>query len=139
MEAEKWTHNAHEARFDPPDTVWITFHGRTELEDVRWTADLFRQLAEKAGPLIVASDVRDSSITPEAREFIVGETKPSWIRAALYIGTPLPQRAMGKAINLALILMGKRPLEMVFVDDAGQAREWIERAHARRTRDRRAR
>ena len=41
MEAEKWTFNTHEARFEPPDTVWITFRGKTELEDVRWAAALY--------------------------------------------------------------------------------------------------
>ncbi len=131
MAAEKWTFHAHEAWFDPPDTVWITFHGRTELEDVQWAAGLFRQLAERGGPIFISSDVRDSSIGAEARNYIVRETRPEWIRAALYIGSGLAQRAMGKAINLALILMGKRPVEMVWVDDTRQAQEWIEKAHAR--------
>lgn len=138
MQAEEWTFNTHEARFEPPDTVWITFRGRTELEDVRWAADLFRQLAAN-GPIFIASDVRDSTLTTEARDFIAREGMPELVRAALYIGSPFPQKAMGKAINLTAILMGKPTVEMVFVDDADQAREWIEKARARRPRGRSAR
>ncbi len=131
MEAEKWTFNAHEAHFEPPDVVWIKWHGKTELEDVRWAANLYRQLATARGPLYIASDVRDASISADARNYIAREAKPEWFRVALYMGAGLPQRAMGKAINLALMLLGKPTVEMVFVDDVVQMREWIERRRAR--------
>jgi hypothetical protein len=54
----EWTLGAQKLRFEPPDTLWVTFQGKLSLEEVRLLVDCYRELG-RSGPFFLVGDLRE--------------------------------------------------------------------------------
>ncbi len=131
MEEERaWKLDAHQARFEAPDTLWMKFQGPISLEASTWVVNVFRELGSQRA-FIVAADVAGSTdIDPEGRRYASEHMEPDWFVAIIYIGARLIHRAAAQGIGLVYTLLGKRTNPVYFVSSEAEARDIIARLRA---------
>ncbi len=131
MAQESWTFGTHQARFEPPDILWVKFVGPTRVVDAYRMVDICRPLFER-GPLYWVGEVAESSIEADARQVLVQNIKWEVFPLGIMVGAGFVQRAMSKAMALALLFMGKTGPRLEFASTLEQARQIIERDRAER-------
>jgi hypothetical protein len=131
MEEERaWKLDAHQARFEAPDTLWMKFQGPISLEASTWVVNVFRELGSQRA-FIVAADVAGSTdIDPEGRRYASEHMEPDWFVAIIYIGARLIHRAAAQGIGLVYSLLGKRTNPVYFVSSEAEARDIIAQLRA---------
>jgi hypothetical protein len=120
----EWTFGTHSATFEAPDLLVLKFNGPSKLADSKKLIEICQELGPKE-PLYVISDVANSSIEKDSREFLVANAREEWFKAHVYLGTGPLQRAGAKALMLALYFTGKWSVPLEFADNEKEARDLI--------------
>ncbi|HEX8703072.1 MAG TPA: hypothetical protein VF815_29820 [Myxococcaceae bacterium] len=119
-EIQDWTFGTHSARWEAPDLLHVTFRGPTRSEDVDQMIAVVRELAAKQ-PIFVISDISRSTIDKAARERFSQSMRAEWFHGLVYVGADALQRAITKAIVIALYLTGKWRVDIEFAESHQEA------------------
>ena len=105
MEQTEWTIGTHRLRFEEPDLVMAEFIGPVGMDDAR---ELVRVLSGigASRSYFFCGDVSRSTIGREARRYVGEGMSEAWLKGLVYYGVGPLQRAMGKAIMLAMYFSG---------------------------------
>ncbi|MFP2904324.1 STAS/SEC14 domain-containing protein [Pyxidicoccus sp. 3LFB2] len=125
---------AHQAHFEPPDTLVAIFSGLINMEEVERTAKLYKETFERRGRFYLIADIGRSQLDAAGRKQLSNSSSAEWFHGIVYVGADVVQRTFGKAIALALHFTGKTGFETVFVPTAEEARAWISQHRATRQR-----
>ena len=116
---------AHEARFEPPDTLVASFSGPISMDEAVRAAQLYKETYERRGQYYFVCDIGRSQIEAASRQYISSHIKGEWFHGVIYVGADILQRTFGKAIALALLFTSKPGFETVFVPTMAEAYAWI--------------
>ncbi len=119
-EIQEWNFGTHCAQWEAPDLLRVTFRGPTRAEDVDAMIAVVRELAAKQ-PIFVISDISRSTIDKAARERFSQTMKAEWFHGLVYVGADALQRAITKAIVIALYFTGKWRVDIEFADSEQEA------------------
>jgi hypothetical protein len=119
-EIQQWTFGTHVAQWESPDLLRVTFRGPTRAADVDEMIAVVRELAAKQ-PIFVISDISRSTIDKAARERFSQTMKAEWFHGLVYVGADALQRAITKAIVIALYFTGKWRVDIEFADSEQEA------------------
>ncbi|MBN1209803.1 MAG: hypothetical protein JXB05_33445 [Myxococcaceae bacterium] len=128
---KEWTFGTHSARWAAPDLLRFTYRGPTRVEDVQRIIEICREVASEQ-PIFVISDVSESTIDKAAREYFSQNLHPEWFHGLVYVGADALQRAITKAIMIALYFTGKWRVDIEFAETEQEALQIVSRI--RRTR-----
>jgi len=117
----QWAFGVCRARFEEPDLLLLHYGGLTGLEDARRTIELYREVGTER-PFFALIDIARASLTPEAWDCLAREGRPEWFRGIIFIRAGVVQKAVTKALGLALQAVGKWTLSFHFVDTEEAAR-----------------
>lgn len=131
---EEWAFGAHRARFEAPDTLWVTFDGPTTEEDVGWVTGVFREVAARQ-PFFAGIDISRSTIGAEARKLLINGIRPEWFLGVAYLGANLIQRTLARAIVFA-VFYERQEVVAEFLPDEAAARAWFAARRAERAASR---
>jgi hypothetical protein len=123
---KEWTFGTHQARWDYSDLLHMTCKGPTRVDDVDSILAICREVAEQ-GPIFVISDVTKSTIDKASRERFTQGLRAEWFHGLVYVGADALQRAIIKAIVIALYLTGKWRVDVEFAETEAEALELIAR------------
>lgn len=113
-----------------PGLLEITTRGVFTLADAQALVEATRRQPGEP-PFSVLAIVKESGgLSAEARSFLAKELKPGWIDLTAMVGASFAVRVAAKGVFLATTLLGKDPVDMVFVDtvEEGLARLRAHRA-----------
>ncbi|NMO17658.1 STAS/SEC14 domain-containing protein [Pyxidicoccus fallax] len=128
---KEWKFGAHVARLEQSDVLVVSFSGPTSFDEARRSVEICEELGSLQ-PFYLVMDVSDSTIDTKSREYISRNLKAEWFHGILYVGLGLAQRAMAKAILLALYFTGKWSVEVDFVPTEQAAHALILRRREQR-------
>ncbi len=128
---QEWSFGSHTAWFEHPDTLWMKFRGAPDVESARWSVGLYRELGTRS-PFYLLADITDSRHTPEARKYLVENTRTEWFLGIGYIGASYEQQAVTTGFMLALMRSGNSPYTAQYFDSVAQAIAWVEKDRIRR-------
>jgi hypothetical protein len=117
---KEWTFGTHSAHWEAPDLLRLTWRGPTRIEDVDSVLAIFAEAAAER-PIFVISDVSRSTIDKQAREHFSENLRPEWFHGLIYVGADALQRAITKAIVIALYFTGKWRVDIEFADTEVEA------------------
>ncbi|MDY7230141.1 hypothetical protein [Hyalangium rubrum] len=123
---KEWTFGTHHARWENPDLLRVTFRGPTRVEDVDNLFAIYRALVTER-PIFVIADISRSTIDKAARERFSHTIRAEWFHGIIYVGADALQRAITKAIVLALYLAGNWRVDVEFADTEEEAMGIISR------------
>jgi hypothetical protein len=123
---KEWTFGTHSARWEEPDLLRLTWKGPTRVEDVDKVLAILAEVAAER-PIFVISDVSQSTIDKAARERFSQSLKAQWFHGLVYVGADALQRAITKAIVIALYLTGKWRVDIEFADSEEEAQGIVSR------------
>jgi len=116
---------AHRAYFEHPDILHFKFSGPTSFEEAKRTVEICKEVGA-VRPFFLVIDAADSTIEAASRSYIVQNLKPEWFRGIIYTGLGFVQRAMAKALAVALYFT-KWNVGIDFVATEQDARAIIQR------------
>lgn len=128
---KEWTFGTHRARREHPDLLRLTFEGPTRVEDVNSVIAIFQEVAAE-GPIFVISDVSGSTIDKAAREHLSQSLRAEWFHGLIYVGADALQRAITKAIVIALYFTGTWKVDVEFAETDDEALQIISRVRRAR-------
>jgi hypothetical protein len=129
----EWKFGMHQARFEQPETLWVTIQGDTSLKDATALSELYRELGSQQ-PFYVVTDLREATtVDAEAREHVSRNINPAWFLGSIYIGAGFIQKAVAKSLSLMHYLTGRLTFELHFVSTEEEAREFLARERNRRS------
>jgi hypothetical protein len=123
---KEWTFGAHQARWEYSDLLRITCQGPTRVEDVDSILSICEEVAAD-GPIFVISDVTKSTIDKASRERFTQNLRAEWFHGLVYVGADALQRAIIKAIVIALYFTGKWRVDVEFAQTEEEALQIIAR------------
>lgn len=127
---EELKFGAHQAHFEPPDTLVVAFSGFINMDEVKRTSQLYKETFERHGQYYCIADIGRSQIDTVGRRYLSDNGRSEWFHAVIYVGADVVQRTFGKAIALAMLFTGKTSFETVFVATLDEARDWVKQHRA---------
>lgn len=131
---EELKFGTHDAHFEPPDTLVVSFNGLINMDDVKRTSQLYKETFERHGQYYCIADIGRSQIETAGRRYLSDNGRSEWFHAVIYVGADVVQRTFGKAIALAMLYTGKTTFETIFVATFDEARAWVAQHRAARQR-----
>jgi hypothetical protein len=123
---KEWTFGTHRARWEAPDLLRLSWRGPTRVSDVDSVVSIFEEVASES-PIFVISDVSQSTIDKAAREYFSQRLRAEWFHGLIYVGANALQRAITKAIVIALYFTGKWKVDIEFAETEQEAQQIISR------------
>jgi len=127
----EWQVGPHQARFEEPDVLVVQMNGPTELEHARGLVEIYREVGTRQ-PMFSILNVKGSPVDAAARKYFTQQLRSEWYHAIIFVGAGMVERAMGKAMTVALYFAGKWTAEMLYADTEEQARELIAQVRAKK-------
>jgi hypothetical protein len=127
----EWAFGTHRATFEPPDLVVAWFHGTCRLEDAQRAIDIYREVGSQQ-PFFLIVDTTYATLDKEARDYLTQNVRPEWLLGVVYVGAGLVQRAVTKALAIALSATGKWTIDFLFARTLEEARTLYARKAAER-------
>jgi hypothetical protein len=128
---KEWTFGTHRARWEAPDLLRLTWKGPTRVEDVDSVLAILGEVAAER-PIFVISDVSGSTIDKAAREHMSQRLRAEWFHGLIYVGADALQRAITKAIVIALYFTGKWRVDVEFAATEEEALQIVSRVRRAR-------
>jgi hypothetical protein len=129
----EWKFGTHQARFEEPDTLWVSIQGDTSLKDATALSELYAEVGGK-GPFYVVTDLREATtVDAEAREHVSKSINPAWFLGSIYIGAGFLHRTVAKSLSLMHYLTGRLTFELHFVSNEEEARALLARERGKRS------
>lgn len=133
-EPREWKLEAHQGRFEPPDTLWLKLQGSISRETFVWTVTLCRELGSQQALFVVADVTETNGMDPEGRRYASEHMESEWIAAVIYIGARLIHKAAAKGIGFVVQhLLGRKTTPVYFVSNEEEARDVL--AQLRRSKE----
>ena len=132
---KEWKFGTHIARWEEGELLRVLWQGPMRVEDVDSAVAIFQEVAEQ-GPIFVVSDVSRSTIDKQAREHFSQSLRAEWFHGLIYVGANALQRAITKAIVIALYFTGQWRVDVEFAETEQEALGLV--ARIRRARGMRA-
>jgi hypothetical protein len=126
-EPREWKMGAHEARFEPPDILWMKYRGPISLDEITWAMGRIREQAAQRALFVVADVTENTSLEPEARRYASERIDPEDFTVVIYIGARLIHKAAAKGIAFVQFLLGRKTTPVYFVSSEAEARDTIAR------------
>jgi hypothetical protein len=123
---KEWTFGTHSARWESPDLLRVSWQGPTRVGDVDHFLNICREVAAEQ-PIFVVSDVSQSTIDKAAREYLSESLRAEWFHGLVYVGANALQRAITKAIVIALYFTGKWRVSVEFAETEQEALQTVSR------------
>jgi hypothetical protein len=123
---KEWTFGAHSARWEEPDLLRVRWRGPTRVEDVDSVVAILQEVASQR-PIFVISDVTRSTIDKAARDRMSQSLRAEWFHGLIYVGADALQRAITKAIVIALYFTGKWRVDVEFAGTEEDALQIVSR------------
>jgi hypothetical protein len=127
----EWAVGPHRAHLEEPDVLIVNISGPTDLEHARGLVEVYREAGTRQ-PLFAVLNVKDAPIDAAARKYFTQNIRSAWFHAIIFVGAGVLERAMGKAMTVALYFAGKWTAEFMYTDTEAQARERIAQLRAKR-------
>ena len=124
---KEWTVGTHVFRREEPDLLWCTYKGPTRASDIERFVTIARDMAAN-DRVFVVSDIRLSTIEKDARELLSQSLRPEWLEGLVYVGADALQKAIVKAMMIALYFTGKCKVNIEFAQSEQEARDIIARS-----------
>jgi hypothetical protein len=131
---KEWTFGTHSARWEEPDLLRLSWKGPTRVEDVDSVLAILEEVAAER-PIFVISDVSRSTIDKAAREHMSQSLRAEWFHGLIYVGADALQRAITKAIVIALYFTGKWRVDVEFAATEEEALHIVQRVRRARGAD----
>ncbi len=128
---KEWTFGTHTARWEEPDLLRVKWQGPTRVEDVDSVLAILGEVAAER-PIFVISDVSHSTIDKAARERMSQSLRAEWFHGLIYVGADALQRAITKAIVIALYFTGKWRVDVEFAATEEEALHIVKRVRRAR-------
>jgi hypothetical protein len=128
---KEWTFGTHSARWVEPDLLRVKWQGPTRVEDVNSVLAILEEVASER-PIFVVSDVSRSTIDKAAREHMSQHLRAEWFHGLIYVGADALQRAITKAIVIALYFTGKWRVDVEFAATEEEALHIVSRVRRAR-------
>jgi hypothetical protein len=128
---KEWTFGTHSARWEEPDLLRVTWQGPARVEDVDSVLAILEEVAAER-PIFVISDVSKSTIDKAAREHMSQSLRAEWFHGLIYVGADALQRAITKAIVIALYFTGKWRVDVEFAATEEEALQIVKRVRRAR-------
>jgi hypothetical protein len=123
---KEWKFGTHIARWEEGELLRVLWQGPMRVEDVDSAVSIFQEVAEQ-GPIFVVSDVSRATIDKQAREHFSQSLRAEWFHGLIYVGANALQRAITKAIVIALYFTGQWRVEVEFAETEQEALGLVER------------
>ena len=110
------------------DVIEMQFHGTITQDDVEGMRVLVRTvLAERSTCFLIADMHHGTGIEPEARRYMAqwSKERTEKVSGCAIYGVGGPMRAILKLTLAAIKLLGAQQIEIVFMKDEAEARQWI--------------
>jgi hypothetical protein len=128
----EWQVGPHRAHFEEPDLLIVQMNGPTDVEHARGLTEVYRETGTRQ-PIFAVLKVKDSPIDAAARKHFTQNVRTEWFHAIIFVGAGVLERAMGKAMTVALYFSGKWKAEFRYTDTEEQARELITQLRAKQS------
>lgn len=128
---KEWTFGTHSARWEEPDLLRVKWQGPTRVGDVDSVLAILQEVAAER-PIFVISDVTRSTIDKAAREHLSQNLRAQWFHGLIYVGADALQRAITKAIVIALYFTGKWRVDVEFAATEEEALHIVSRVRRAR-------
>jgi predicted RNA-binding protein len=123
---KEWHVGNHVFRREEADLLWCTYKGPTRASDIERFVTVAREMAAN-DRVFVVSDIRQSTIEKDARELLSQSLRPEWLQGLVYVGADALQKAIVKAMMIALYFTGKCKVDIEFAQSEQEARDIIAR------------
>ncbi len=127
----EWQVGPHRAHFEEPDVLIVRMNGPTNLEHARGLVEVYREVGTRQ-PMFSVLNVKDSPVNAAARKYFTQQLRTEWYHAIIFVGAGVVERAMGKAMTVALYFAGKWTAEFLYADTEEQAHELIAKVRAKK-------
>jgi hypothetical protein len=127
----EWQIGPHRAHFEEPDVLIVQMNGPTDLEHARGLVEIYREVGTRQ-PMFAVLNVKGSPVDAAARKYFTQQIRSQWYHAIIFVGAGMVERAMGKAMTVALYFAGKWTAEFLYADTEEQARELIAQVRAKK-------
>ena len=131
---KEWKFGTHTARWEDAELLRVCWQGPMRVEDVDSVVAIFQEVAAQ-GPIFVVSDVSSSTIDKEAREHFSQSLRAEWFHGLIYVGANALQRAITKAIVIALYFTGRWRVDVEFAETEQEALGLVARLRRRPGRE----
>jgi hypothetical protein len=128
---KEWTFGTHSARWEEPDLLRVKWQGPTRVQDADCVLAILEEVAAER-PIFVISDVSKSTIDKAAREHLSQGLRAQWFHGLIYVGADALQRAITKAIVIALYFTGKWRVDVEFAATEEEALHIVSRVRRAR-------
>ncbi len=110
--------------------LFVRMGGPVGADDARALINIYRELAA-AQPFFAIMEVSGFAANAEARKVFTQELRQEWFRGMIFVGAGMVERAVTKAMTVALYLAGKWRMDFLYTDTTDQARDTVSRLRAK--------
>lgn len=127
---QTWFVGNHEICFEPPDVLTVKVRGWITAEDAPKWVDIMREVtATGLVHCVVKMEPMPGfpypRLSTEARQYLARNSNSDWLKSMVFVGGGLLQRITAKGLTVALLVSGRRPFAVGFVDTPEEARTWL--------------
>lgn len=127
----EWTIGKHQVWLEPPDVLVVKYDGDVHLADAQRVMEIFREVSAQT-PFHAMVHFGAATLHKDARDHMVQQARAEWFKGVIGVGGNMVQRAVSKAMMVALYITGKWTIESDFVETEEQARAALTRQRAKR-------
>lgn len=127
----EWTIGRHQVWLEPPDVLVVKYDGDVHLADAQRVMEIFREVSAQT-PFHAMVHFGGATLHKDARDHMVQQARAEWFKGVIGVGGNMVQRAVSKAMMVALYITGKWTIESDFVETEEQARAALTRQRAKR-------
>jgi len=127
----EWQVGPHRAHIEEPDVLIVQLNGPTDLEHARGLVEVYQEVGTRQ-PMFAVLKVKGSPVDAAARKYFSQHLRSEWYHAIIFVGAGMVERAMGKAMTVALYFAGRWTAEFLYADTEEQARELIAQVRAKK-------
>jgi hypothetical protein len=129
----EWTFGKHRAWFEAPDILVMKYEGPVELADAQRATDIFREVGSRQ-PFYALIHFGDATLDKAGRDYMTKHARAEWFQGLVGVGGNMVQRAISKAMMIALYVTGVWTVESDFTETEELARAAIARQREKRKR-----
>lgn len=128
----EWVFGKHKALLEGPDVLVVKMGGPVGGDDAKALINIYQELATSQ-PFFAVMEVAGFSANADARKVFTTELRQEWFRAMIFVGASMVERAVTKAMTVALYLAGKWRMDFLYTDTTDQARMTIAQIRVKET------
>ncbi|WP_224367738.1 hypothetical protein [Hyalangium versicolor] len=120
----EWVFGKHKAHLEGTDVLLVKMGGPVGADDARALIAIYQELSA-VQPFFAIMDVSGFVANADARKVFTQELRQEWFLGMVFVGASMVEKAVTKAMTVALYLAGKWKMEFLYTDTTDQARATI--------------